>query len=245
MLRGIYAAASGMDATANAHEAIARNLAHALVPGYRRTIVPFVAYESAEAQAGSSTPAPGTETLGVTNGKLTTDFSPGAIVQTSNPLDVAIQGDGFFNIQGPSGTLYTRSGAFQLDGTGRIVTADGFPVLGAQGLFTLPPNTTASQISIAPDGTVRAGKEELGQLRLTDFPDPQKLESVGASLFRASADIRSTPSEARVVQGSRELSNVSPVNELINLIAAQRHYEASQRSITAMDRAMQRRVEAA
>lgn len=243
MLRGIYAAASGMDASANAHEMIARNLAHASVPGYRRVILPFVTMEQAAAPGIGPDPVPGTEMLGVQNGKAELDLTPGSMVRTGSPLDVAIQGDGFFSVQGPTGTLYTRSGAFQIDPAGQLVTTDGLPVLSDKGPITIPSTTTASQVSISADGTIRAGKEDVGKLKVTHFADPQQLESVGASLFRAAADARPLESDAQLLQGTRELSNVSPVNELINMIAAQRHYEASQRAITAMDRAMQKRLE--
>jgi flagellar basal-body rod protein FlgF len=241
MLRGIQAAASGMDAATEAHSIISRNLAHVSVPGYRRVVIPFATLDVANPEALSTEDA--TETIGTQPGKLTTDFSQGVLSQTGNPLDVALTGDGFFVVEGPNGPLYTRCGAFMLDAEQQLVTADGLPVMGQSGPIQVPAGASVQQIQISPEGVIRAGREEVGRLNVTKFADPQLLQSVGASLFYAPPQAQPTASDALVVQGSRELSNVSAVSELVNLITAQRHYEASQRTLSAIDRTMQRRLE--
>jgi flagellar basal-body rod protein FlgF len=253
MLRGIYAAATGMDAATTAHETISRNLAHVSVPGFRRMLLPFASLEKGaqaddeeatdlRSQADSSGNA---KVLGVKAGQAQIDFTPGPIQKTGAPLDVALAGDGFFVVQGPDGPLYTRNGSFQLDSTGKLVTADGLAVEGSSGAISLPPNVTPSHVQIAPDGTIRAGREEIGKLEIVSFDDPQRLSPVGATLFSAPDDVQSHAAEkTTVIQGSREQSNATAINELINLITAQRHYESSQRVISTIDRAMQRRLEA-
>jgi flagellar basal-body rod protein FlgF len=237
MLRGLYAAATGMEAAANAHEVTSRNLAHASVPGFRKALMSFEAMQNPRATRAEE------DLSGAQVNTPVHDFSAGPLNRTGAPLDLALDGDGFFVVEGPQGPLYTRSGTFSLDSDGQLVTPDGLPVKTASGTLTIPPNTPAAEIVVGADGTVRVGKEELGQLDLRRFDDPQSLEAVGATLFQAPADVVAEPAAARVVQGAREMSNVSPVNELVNLIAAQRHYEMSQKAATSMDRAAQKRID--
>lgn len=241
MLRGIQAAASGMDAATEAHSIISRNLAHVSVPGYRRVVIPFATLDVANPAALSAEDS--IETVGTQPGRIATDFTQGVLSQTGNPLDVALTGDGFFVVEGPNGPLYTRSGAFMLNAEQQLVTADGLPVTGQSGAIQVPLGASVQRLEISSDGTIRSGREEVGRLKIVKFDNPQLLESVGASLFEAPAQAQPGASTAQVIQGSRELSNVSAVSELVNLIAAQRHYEASQRTMTALDRAMQRRLE--
>jgi flagellar basal-body rod protein FlgF len=237
MLRGLYAAATGMEAAANAHEVTSRNLAHASVPGFRKMLSTFEAMKNPHAETRE-------EQLAGTESKTPAfDFTAGPLSRTDAPLDMALDGDGFFVVNGPQGPLYTRAGTFQLDGQGQLVTPDGLAVKSASGTITIPPNTPVSQVVVGPDGTVRAGKEELGKLEIRRFDNPQALRSVGATLFDAPSQLAPQPSQARVVQGVREMSNVSAVSELVNLIAAQRHYEMSQKAATAMDRAAQKRID--
>jgi flagellar basal-body rod protein FlgF len=237
MLRGLYAAATGMEAAANAHEVTSRNLAHASVPGFRKMLSAFEAMQNPNGKTRE-------EQLAGTEVKTPSfDFTSGPLNQTGSPLDLALEGDGFFVVNGPQGPLYTRSGTFQLDGQGQLVTPDGLPVQAASGTITLPPNTPISKMVVGADGTVRVGSEELGRLEIRRFDNPQALQSVGATLFQAPPELAAQPAQARVLQGVREMSNVSPVNELVNLIAAQRHYEMSQKAATAMDRAAQKRID--
>jgi flagellar basal-body rod protein FlgF len=237
MLRGLYAAATGMEAAANAHEITSRNLAHASVPGFRKMLSTFEAMKNPHADTRE-------EELAGTQVKMPAfDFTTGPLNRTDAPLDLALEGDGFFVVNGPQGPLYTRSGTFQLDGEGQLVTPDGLAVRSASGPITIPPTTPLSQVVIGVDGTIRAGKEELGKLDIRRFDNPQSLRSVGATLFDAPKEIVAQPSSARVIQGVREMSNVSAVSELVNLIAAQRHYEMSQKAATAMDRAAQKRID--
>ncbi|MBX3444711.1 MAG: flagellar basal-body rod protein FlgF [Planctomyces sp.] len=240
MLRGIYAAASGMDAAMSAHETVAQNLANSSVPGYRRMTIPFSSLlQSEENGAAADT----RETIGVSAGKPIIDFTPGAYAETGAPLDLAIHGDGFFVVQGPNGPLYTRNGAFQIDAEGQIVTGDGLPLLGTQGPLRMPADSELADLNVAEDGLITVGEQQVGTLNLVRFNELTDFDLQGSTLFRAPEDVRPQPAEVRVLQGYRESSNVSPMNELIQMIAAQRRYETLQRTLATMDRSMQRRME--
>ena len=237
MLRGLYAAATGMEAASNAHEVTSRNLAHASVPGFRKALLSFEALRNPSAPEGED------DLAGAQMNAPAIDFTPGPMNRTGAPLDLALDGDGFFVVNGPDGPLYTRSGTFQLDGTGQLITPDGLTVQSTSGTLTIPANTPVGEILVGVDGTIRVGAEEIGKLEIRSFATPQSLRSVGATLFEAPLDLVAQPAEARVLQGTREMSNVSAVSELVNLIAAQRHYEMSQKAATSMDRAAQKRID--
>jgi flagellar basal-body rod protein FlgF len=237
MLRGLYAAATGMEAAANAHEVTSRNLAHASVPGFRKALMSFEAMHNPLARK------PEEDLSGAQVNSPSIDFTPGPLNHTGAPLDLALDGEGFFVVNGPNGPLYTRSGTFQLNADSQVVTPDGLPVKTASGTLTIPANMPLSRLSVAPDGTVRVGSEQVGQIEIRKFTNPDALRVVGATLFEAPPEVVAEPSTARIVQGAREMSNVSPVNELVNLIAAQRHYEMSQKAAASMDRVAQKRID--
>jgi flagellar basal-body rod protein FlgG len=172
-------------------------------------------------------------------------FTQGSFAQTDNPLDMVIQGKGFFQIRRSSGELaYTRSGAFHLDKDGNIVTQDGNPL---EPQITLP--AAAQQISIGQDGTVgytlpnQAAAQQAGQIQLANFVNPAGLNSIGGNLYMptdSSGDATvGTPGGQEglgtVLQGYTEQSNVSVVEEFINLIVAQRGYEANSKVVKAAD----------
>lgn len=225
-----------MNAAAEQHEIIARNLAHASVPGYRREIMVSQTFESA---LNSEMPPPsGHEAWGVETMDVVTDFGQGPLQRTEQPLDVAIDGQGFFVVMGPDDTpLYTRNGAFQRNETGELVTAEGLRVQGQNGPITIPPDIPLDRITIGLDGGVRGNKTEFGKLDIVEFVEPQQLRPVGSTMFQAD-DLETQPSTGRVIQGSRELSNVSAVEELIAMLVGMRHYEASQRALRSISDAV-------
>jgi len=240
MLMGLYSAGTAMNAAARRHEVISQNLAHAQMPGYRRQTVLHGTRESLfhdELQQALQF-----ESQGVTSGRISTDFSIGTMEHTEHPLDMAIQGNGFFVVEGPNGPLYTRNGAFQLDREGRLVTADQLPVQGTSGELVLPPNATLSSLRVGLDGTIFAGATEVGKLQIVNFSDPQQLQQAGITLYAAPDEMPPTEVEATVMQNMRELSNVSPIQELVELIAAQRQHEAAQRSMMAMSESIGKNI---
>jgi flagellar basal body rod protein FlgG len=226
-------AAAAMNANARLQEIIAQNLAAGSVPGFKKQDVSFAAVEAAQAQ----------NTL-MPEARVATNFQQGLLRPTGVPTDVAIEGDGFFEVQLPSGqTSYTRDGEFQFDAQGQLVTKQGYPVLSDSGPIQIDRNNPA-QFSIAPDGTLSQGADTKGKLKITTFSDPHLLTYVGNGNYIAT-DPNLQPSTATDVtmrQGYLEASNASAVVEMAHLVTAMRQYEASQRVVQTQDDRMGRAI---
>lgn len=251
MMRSLRSAASGMIAQQTHIDTIANNMANVGTTGYRRQRTEFqdLIYQNVRTPGGR-TASGGTLPTGVQIGQgarvVSTEFmhSQGALSQTGNPLDLAIEGEGFFQISRPDGTVgYTRAGNLKLDNEGRLVTVDGLAVEPA---ISVP--TDATSITIAADGTVSVTQPgdgnsmQLGQLQVARFPNPGGLQAMGRSLFRATSasgqPLVVQPGQdgaGTLSQGFLEGSNVEVVNEMIDLISSQRAYEINQRVIQASD----------
>lgn len=256
MIRALYSAASGMTAQQINVDNIANNLANANTTGYKTRQAQFqdLLYQNLVtpgAAAGQQTTVPsGLQVgLGTRTSSNAINFSQGTLQNTGNPLDLAIQGRGFFQVRRPSGEIaYTRAGSFQLNKDGSVVTSDGDPIDPA---ITIPPG--AQTITIAADGTVsytlqgQTASQQAGQMQLADFQNPAGLNNIGRNLYLptdASGDpVVSTPGSTEglgtIQQGYTEGSNVSVVDEFINLITAQRTYEANSKVVTAADQMYQ------
>jgi flagellar basal-body rod protein FlgF len=236
MLTGIYSAASALRAAEFNQDVVATNLAHMNVPGFRKSMMTVRSFdEELAAQAGS----PG---YGQTVEGLAVDFSIGPMENTGRSLDVAIDGEGFFVVQGQSESLYTRNGSFQVGEGGSLTTAGGLPVLGQDGPLSLPPDVSAEQIRISRDGTVSVGETQIGKLELVRFENQGGLTPAGTTLFSADATTVSSDVGVFVRQGVREQSNVSPVDELVEMIVAMRYHEAAQRTLKSIDNAIQQQT---
>ena len=256
MLRSLWIAKTGMEGQQTKLDSIANNLANVGTNGYKRAGVVFedLMYQNLRA-AGSATsdqsqlPTGLQVGLGTRVAATTRNFSQGALTQTGNNLDVAIKGQGFFQVQMPDGTTgYTRDGAFQVDASGQLVTAAGYAV---QPGITIP--ATASSVEIAPDGTVNAtvpgqvAPVSLGQLQLASFVNPAGLEPRGGNLYAETA-ASGTPNAAApnsnglgsLQKGFVEGSNVNVVEELVTMIATQRAYELNSKAIQTSDQMLQR-----
>ena len=252
MIRALYSAASGMTAQQLNLDNIANNLANASTAGFKQRRVQFqdLMYQTMVqpgAAAGQQTVVPVGLQLGLgtrTSGNEIV-FSQGSFAQTDNPLDIAIQGKGFFQVRRASGELaYTRAGTFQVDKTGTIVTAEGDAL---EPQITIPAEAQA--VVIASDGTVtysmpnQTNTQQAGQIQLANFQNPAGLNGLGNNLYAptdASGDATvGTPGGAEglgsLMQGYTEQSNVSVVEEFINLIVAQRGYEANSKVVQAAD----------
>lgn len=230
MLPGLYSAATALHVAEQNQELVARNLAHVNVGGFRRS---FVVVESLDDT--TSADAPPTESgLGAHVAVTHTDFSDGMLEVTDRSLDVAIMGDGFFVVDGPDGPLYTRNGSFFAGEGGQLVDVNGRVVQGEGGPIAIPAQVSTKDIQITEDGSIRAGQANLGQLRVVQFSDNAQLISAGTYSFTAPPDLAAEPSDARIIQGSRELSNVNPVEELVRMTVGLRYYEAAQRVLHAM-----------
>ncbi len=233
MIQGFYSAASALDVASRNHEIVAQNLAHANMPGYRRRTIAFESFDQA---LSAAYPNATRTTTSPQVSRVRTVFEPGSYQATDGPLDLAIQGDGFFVLQGPKGPLYTRNGVFTLNGEGEMRSMDGLPVLGTGGPIQIPPGTL--QITVREDGSVLADRAQLGQLQLASFADPNLLVPVGTTLFEAPASVAAQPSTATVQQGFRESSNVQVVDEMVQMIAGMRHYEAAERALRSLSDAI-------
>jgi flagellar basal-body rod protein FlgF len=236
MIQGFYSAATALDAAIQNQDVVAQNLAHTTVPGYRRQ---GLAFETLN-RALSQTSAPAPNLLGTRPSSSYTAFEPGPMQFTGNPLDLAINGESFFVVQGPNGPLYTRNGVFQLSLTGELQTKGGLPVVGTNGPITIPPKT--AQLTVAPDGTVLADKVPKGRLQLAHFANPNVLVPAGTTLFAAPAEANPDTDTSKVEQGYREGSNVQAVQEMVSMIAGMRHYEAAQRALRSLSDAIQSRT---
>lgn len=159
------------------------------------------------------------------------DGKGGALRLTSNPLDVALEGDGFFVLAGPSGPVYTRQGNFQLDPRGRLVGVSGYPVMGDAGEIVLP----SADPRIDAQGNVWDGQNPVSRLRVVSFENASELESLGAGVFSAANAASSPVENVNIRQGFVEVSNISAMHEMVKLIEIMRHFEASQRMLKAYD----------
>lgn len=253
MLRALYSSAAGMQSQQVNLDIIANNLANVNTTGYKKTKAEFqdLLYQidrapGSEQGAGNLLPTGiqiGHGSQLVATSKI---FTTGELTQTGERLDVAVQGDGFFEVQLPDGSrAYTRDGALKTAADGRITTSDGLILQG--GFQPIPAGTTS--ISISPTGDITtdgANGSQTFQVQLVRFANPSGLESLGRNLYRET--LASGPAEignpgedgfGTLQQGYLELSNVKVVEEMVNLILAQRAYEVNSKAVQAADEMMQ------
>ncbi|HYM10968.1 MAG TPA: flagellar basal-body rod protein FlgF [Bryobacterales bacterium] len=219
MDQSLLTAAAGMQARLETLDLISNNIANVATAGYKADHEFYDLFLGAEAEAdtlGDVTWMPVVEGSAV-------DFRQAALTSTGGPLDVALDGPGFFAVQGPQGQpLYTRNGSFQRTSDGQLVTADGLPVQGVGGPLTLPPGI----IQIAEDGTVSVGEQNVGRLQVVEFPDPRQLVKVGHNYFRPAAETPpGAPAGAPVRQGRLESANVNPAEAAVRLVEVTRQFE--------------------
>ena len=255
MIRAMWTAASGMAAQQLNMDVLAHNLANSNTVGFKRSRADFqdMLYQtlrSPGANASAATTLPtgiqlGTGVRAVAVQKM---FSPGSLQQTSNDLDIAVEGDGFFQVSRPDGTIaYTRSGAFKKNATGAVVTSDGDPILPN---ITVPANTI--KLTIGSDGTISvlaAGAtttSQIGSLELARFDNPGGLDALGSNLFLptgASGDPTTgapgSPGFGTLAQGFLESSNVNIAEEMVNMIIGQRSYEINAKAVQTCDEMLQ------
>jgi flagellar basal-body rod protein FlgG len=256
MIRALWTAASGMSAQQMNVDVISNNLANVNTPGFKRSRADFqdLLYQTlssagTKTSSGSENPSGLQVGLGsriVSTGKI---FSQGNFKETQNPLDLTIEGNGFFQLQMPSGEIgYTRSGNLKMSADGQLTNSEGWFVVPQ---ITIPD--TAAEISIGSDGTVSiidgatGVAQDLGTpIELVRFANPEGLMSGGRSIYHATgasgepiAGIPGTLGMGSIAQGYLEMSNVSVVEEMVNLIAGQRAYEISSKAIQASDEMLQ------
>jgi flagellar basal-body rod protein FlgG len=251
MMRALYTSATGMMAQQMNMDVVANNLANVNTTGFKRSRVDFqdLLYQNTREAGttvaqGAQVPTGAQAGLGVRNAAVQKIYSQGEFQQTDNPLDLVIEGDGFFQVLMPDGnTSYTRDGTFKLDSQGRMVTSDGYAL---QPEITVPAEATS--IAIGSDGTVsvtlpgQTQPQELGQIQVARFLNPAGLNSIGRNLALPTASsgeaVTGTPGMdglGTLAQGMIERSNVKVVEEMVNMIVAQRAYEINSKSIQTAD----------
>jgi flagellar basal-body rod protein FlgG len=254
MIRALYTAASGMNAQQANIDNVAHNLSNVNTTGFKKSRVEFedLVYQQIKAP-GAPTSQEGEAPVGLEAGLGTRvvasarNFAVGNLRATSNPLDIAIEGQGFFQVTLPGGeTGYTRAGAFHVNGQGQMVTADGVALEPA---ITIPQN--AMTVMISKDGIVSvttpgADPQQIGTIELANFQNPAGLQARGGNVFVAtiaSGDpvtaIPGADGMGTLAQGMLEDSNVSVVEEMVNMILGQRAYEANSKVIRAADEMLQ------
>ncbi len=249
MIQSLYSGASGMDVQQQNLNTIANNLANSNTTGFKRSKIEFqdLIYQrprAVGAEAGGGNLVPTGVEMGngarvVSTAKV---FSQGQLKQTGEKFDVAIQGEGFLQVQRPDGTFgYTRDGALKVDGQGRVITSDGLIVL--SGFQPIPAGATAVSFAANGEATIEsAGVSQNFRVQLASFANPAGLRSAGGNIYEetpasGTAEL-GNPAEngyGSMLQGFLETSNVSVIEEMVNMIQAQRAYEVNSKSIQTSD----------
>lgn len=256
MIRSLWTARTGLDAQQTQLDVISNNLANVSTNGHKRQRAVFedLLYQTIRqpgAQSTQQTQISSGLQIGTGVRVVATErvFTQGNLQQTGNSLDLAIQGNGFFQVQMPDGTIaYTRDGAFQLDNQGNVVTASGYPLADA---INIPAD--ARSITIGKDGTVSVlvagdvNPVQVGAIQLATFVNPGGLQSAGENLFYATAssgvanlNVPGTNGAGVLNQGYVETSNVNVAEELVSMIITQRAYELNSRAIQTSDQMLGR-----
>ncbi len=255
MIRSLYVAKTGLQAEQTRMDVIANNLANVNTSGFKgsRAVFQDLLYQNLTqpgAQSSQTTQYPSGLQLGTGVAPIATErlMTQGNLTQTGNALDIAVDGQGFFQVLQPGGTIaYTRDGTFQLNNQGQLVTASGYLV---QPTITIPGS--AQTITIGNDGTVsvtlpgQAAPQQVGTLQLASFVNPTGLQSIGDNLYLQTGS-SGAPNTGQptlnglgsVRQGYLESSNVNVVSELVDMISTQRAYEINSKAVQASDQMLQ------
>src|SRR5882672_6445929 len=253
MLRALYSSAAGMQSQQLNLDVISNNLANVNTTGFKKSKIEFqdLLYQTTRAagsEAGAGNQLPTGLQVGHGSKPVATSkiFTTGELTQTGAQLDIAVQGDGFFEVQMPDGTrAYTRDGALKTGSDGRVMTSDGLALQG--GFQPIPAGTTS--ISIAPTGEITTTSQSGSQnfrVQLVRFANPAGLENVGRNLYKettasGTAELGNAGENGfgELAQGYLEMSNVQVVEEMVNMIVAQRAYEVNSKAVQAADEMMQ------
>lgn len=247
MIRGLYTAASGMLASMRRMEMVTNNLANAQTVGFKQDRSALSTFQEVMIQQdGTPLATPGGQDLGQLGMASVAeepmiDFTQGALQETNRSLDMALEGPGFFTVQTPDGTRYTRDGGFTRDAVGRLTTTEGHLVLDtANQPITIP----GGKMTVDKDGTVRIDDQPLAKLQIMEFSLNQPIRKVGANEFAPrNPDDQPTPSVGTAVhQGSVEVSNLDMAGAQSQMMELQRAYQASQRLVQYQDEMVGRAV---
>jgi flagellar basal-body rod protein FlgG len=232
MNSGMYAAVSGNLAAMRRLDVISNNLANVNTPGYKKDKMSFEGLLASNVNP-PAVPQSTTADPILQKENMYIDFAAGTVTQSGNPLDLALDGDGFFAVTTPDGTAYTRQGNFRTSADGTLVTVDGYPVQGANGAEI---RVQGSRIEIDAKGGISVDGTQAGAVSVVHFEKPYALTKSGSALF-VPADPQTTPQagKAQVLQGYLEGSNVESISEMVQLIETNRFFEACSKVIKGFD----------
>ncbi|MCD6328459.1 flagellar basal-body rod protein FlgF [bacterium] len=233
MIKGIYQAAAGLLAESKAHEVRANNLANVSTVGYKKDTPFFKLLVAADGNGGVDGAKDPQDASCVSIGGTAIDFSQGGLRHTGNPLDLTIEGSGFFAVQMPNQEAYTRAGNFRLSPEGKLTDQSGYPVLGLQGELVIP---AGGVVEIDSNGEVFVDRASVGSLKIVDFEDKSVLRKAGNNLFVNESSVASpiAAKSAEVNQGFLEMSNSNVIEEMVSMIDGMRHFESHQKAIQSM-----------
>ena len=247
MIRGLYTAASGLIASLRQQGMVANNIANLSTPGYRGETYAEGSFASVLVRSIGNSAVPVPVTLRRTVGAVGTGvyiaerssyLSDGTLLPSGSPLDLAIRGRGLFTVQGPSGTMYTRNGHFRRDGSGLLVTGDGFPVLGTDGQ---PIAIDGDGVRITSRGAVFVDEQQVGTLQIVENP-ARSLVRAGGGAFVAAGGAAPAEAAGVVVQGALEESNIDIGRAATRLFSISRRFAANQRVFLTVDENLERAV---
>lgn len=246
MISGLYTAASGMLSVESRQEAIANNIANAATPGYKRqqpVQLGFYELFAGKMLSPARFHSEAAPSGGVKVVETYPDLRDGMLQLTDNPLNLALQGPGYFVVDTPAGERYSRSGAFTIDAEGYLADASGNRVQSAGGQ---PIAVNGGPVNVGEDGSVSVNGEPVGRIRTVEFSDPKRLMREGNGLFLAPEELEAQRAEAadtRVTQGKLEMSNVQLPSEMVQLMMGARAYEANERMIATVDATLGRLID--
>jgi flagellar basal-body rod protein FlgF len=227
MSSGYYAACAGLMSRTQALDTIANNLANVSTSGFRASHNVFSSILATANDNPLTALNQDANEYGVMSGTQL-DNAQGALVPTGNPLDLAIEGSGYFAVQTSAGPVYTRGGNFRVSPQGQLVTSAGDQVMGDGGPITI----VGEPVSISTDGTISVNDAIAGRLKVVEFPPATALESAGGTYYKAPAGTAVTATNSKVRQATLESSNVNPVTSVVELITAQRQVETMRRVLS-------------
>lgn len=248
MVRGLYTAYTGMKTQAEKMDTIANNMANVNTTGFKRDDVIIQSFKDIYMVKINDPEKPFTENIGKMNSGVRlqgsyTVFNQGAVNQTNDSLNIALEGDGFLTVgvldsQGNTVERYTRNGVLSINNNRELVTVSGQPILGENGKIVVP----IGDLIINDQGQVSVDEVVIDKLKLANFEDLQTLKKIGNDMFEATESAVLKPFEGNINQGFLEASNVNTVKEMIDMINVNRNYEANQKVITAYDATLDKAV---
>lgn len=242
MVRGLYTAAMGMNVQAKRLDIISNDLANTDTTGYKKDVAVVSSFKEEYLKRLNDTqhftPNNGTVgkiVFGAKVDEVYTDFTQGSVISTGLETDMALQGEGFFTVQTPEGTAYTRDGNFSISQSGDLVTKEGYAVMGQAGAVNLGTDyfTSGEKITVQGNGSIYAGSKYIDTLNLVNFEDTASLSKMGDNLYLATGQV--SEFNGSVLQAFLEKANVNTVEAMVDLITVARAYEANQKMVQTQD----------